>query len=340
MTSITQENYRKIILTGITPSGAPHVGNYIGAIKPALEMAKNPQIKSCFFIADYHSLIKLWDPKSRQEYIYDIAATWLSLGLDPEKTIFYRQSDITEILELYWILTSVTAKGLLNRTHAYKAILDYNRVNNKKNFDQGVTMGLFNYPILMAADMIAFNTDLVPVGKDQIQHVEIARDIANRFNNIYCTQLLKAPKVLVDHKTQTIPGIDGRKMSKSYNNTIPLFAESKKLRKLIMKIVTNSQPSNEAKLIQNCTIFSLYQHFSTQNEIIKFEKYYKQGICWKEAKSILFEKMDKVLKPARQRYKELIAKPKIIDRHLKLGAEKARESIKRLLKKIKETVGI
>lgn len=338
--SATKKNHQKTLLTGITPSGTPHIGNYVGAIKPALEMAKNPQFKSYFFIADYHSLIKLWEPELRKQYIYEIAATWLALGLDPEKTIFYRQSDIPEILEINWILTSVTAKGLLNRAHAYKAMLDDNQLHNKKDLDQGVTMGLFNYPMLMAADIIAFNADLVPVGKDQIQHIEIARDIVNRFNHIYHTQLLKTPKALVDDKTETIPGLDGQKMSKSYNNTIPLFSTAKQLRKLIMKIVTNSQLPTEPKSTENCTIFSLYQQFANQAEASELAKRYQQGIGWGEAKAILFEKMDEVLTPAREKYEALIAHPEIIDRYLKSGAEKARMSAVKLLKRIKTTIGI
>ena len=338
--SAAQPNNQKTLLTGITPSGTPHLGNYIGAIKPALEMAKNPEFKAYFFIADYHSLIKLWDPGLRQQYIYEIAATWLALGLNPEKVIFYRQSDIPEILEINWILTAVTAKGLLNRAHAYKAMTDNNQLHNKKDLDQGITMGLFNYPMLMAADIIAFNADLVPVGKDQIQHIEIARDIVNRFNHIYHTQLLNTPKALVDKNSQTIPGLDGQKMSKSYNNTIPLFSSSKQLRKLIMKIVTNSQLPTEPKSTENCIIFSLYQQFATQAEVMEFAEHYQQGIGWGEAKNILCEKIDKVLTPARQKYEDLIAHPKIIDAHLKSGANKARQSARKLLKEIKTVIGI
>lgn len=331
---------QKVLLTGTTPSGTPHVGNYIGAIKPALEMARQPELKSYFFIADYHSLIKLWEPRLRRKYIYEMAATWLSLGLDINRTVFYRQSDIPEILEVNWILTSVTAKGLLNRSHAYKAILNFNQRCNQKYFDTGVTMGLFNYPMLMAADIITFNADLVPVGKDQIQHIEIARDIVNRFNNIYQTQLLKVPEAVIDDKTLIVKGLDGQKMSKSHNNTIPLFCNSKQLHKLIMSIVTNSQPPAEPKSIKNCIIFSLYQKFADPAEVSEFSKFYQQGISWRDAKFILFEKMDKILSPARQQYEDLLAHPEVIDIHLNLGAEKARMDARKLLTKIKTIIGL
>lgn len=331
---------KKIVLTGITPSGTPHIGNYIGAIKPALEMAKNPEFDAYFFIADYHSLIKLWDSKLRQQYIYEIAATWLALGLDPEHVMFYRQSDIPEIMELNWILTSVTAKGLLNRAHAYKAAVDANIAEGEKDEEAGITMGLFNYPMLMAADIIMFNADLVPVGRDQIQHIEIARDIANRLNHIYKCNLLKAPEAMVDKETQTIPGLDGRKMSKSYNNTIQLFAPSKQLRKQVMKIVTNSQLPEEPKDTTECTVFALYKHFANESEVAALAERYQQGIGWGEAKQTLFEKMDEVLTPMREKYDYLLANKHIIDEYLAKGANKARVEAKQLLDKLKQQIGM
>ncbi|WP_119343141.1 tryptophan--tRNA ligase [Facilibium subflavum] len=336
----TQENHKKVVLTGVTPSGTPHIGNYIGAIKPALDMAKSSAFDAYFFIADYHSLIKLWDASVRQQYIYEIAATWLALGLDPSKVIFYRQSDISEILELNWILTSIAAKGLLNRAHAYKAHVDENRAQENPDLDAGITMGLYNYPILMAADIIMFNADLVPVGKDQVQHIEIARDIANRFNHIYKTSLLKIPTAMVDESCQTIPGLDGRKMSKSYGNTIPLFAPSKKLRKLIMKIKTNSQAPEEPKSTEGCTIFSLYQQFASQEEIDHLADEYQKGIGWGQAKQILFEKIDEVLTPFREKYEHLLGNTHIIDNALEEGAKKARAIAKPLLSSIKQQIGI
>lgn len=248
---------KKIVLTGITPSGTPHLGNYIGAIKPAIEMSQSNEYNCMYFIADQHSLIKLWDKKLRQQYIYEIASSWLALGLDPTKASFYRQSDIPEIMELTWIISTTTAKGLLNRAHAYKALVDQNIQEENADPDKGITMGLFNYPILMAADIIMFDANLVPVGKDQIQHIEIARDIANRFNHIYKNQILKAPQALTSEDSQTILGLDGRKMSKSYDNTIPIFSTKKKLRKQVMKIITNSQTPEEKK-IQRTVLYLQY----------------------------------------------------------------------------------
>jgi tryptophanyl-tRNA synthetase len=337
---IAKEIHKKIVLTGITPSGTPHIGNYIGAIKPALEMAKNPDFDAYFFIADYHSLIKLWDAQLRQQYIYEIAATWLAAGLDPKKVMFYRQSDIPEIMELNWILTSITAKGLLNRAHAYKAAVDANIAEGEKDEDAGVTMGLFNYPMLMAADIIMFSADLVPVGKDQIQHIEIARDIANRLNHIYGSHLLKAPEALVDKDTQTILGLDGRKMSKSYNNTIPLFAPSKLLKKLVMKIVTNSQLPEEPKEVKDCMIFALYKHFADETEVSILAKRYQIGIGWGEAKQMLFEKMDAVLTPMREKYEYLLANKQIIDEYLAEGAAKVRIEAQHLLVRLKQQIGL
>lgn len=331
---------KQIVLTGITPSGIPHLGNYIGAIKPALDLAKNPNYQARYFIADYHSLVKLWDPKLRQNYIYDVAATWLACGLNPEHVIFYRQSDVAEILELSWILTTVAAKGLLNRAHAYKALVTQNEEANKQDPDAGITMGLFNYPVLMAADILAFHTNLVPVGKDQIQHIEIARDIANRLNHIYQTELLTLPEALVEEKTKTLPGLDGRKMSKSYQNTIPIFIEPKKMRKLIMKIVTNSQLPEEPKETTDCTLFNLYQAFASKSETQAIAKRYAEGIGWGEMKQILFEKVSTSLEEPYQYYQELIQDKKTIDTILKEGKDKARAIASPLLANVRKAVGI
>ena len=330
---------KQVVLTGITPSGTPHIGNYIGAIKPALELAENPDYKARYFMADYHSLIKLWDADLRKQYTYEIAATWLALGLNPKQVIFYRQSDVPEIMELTWILTSMTAKGLLNRAHAYKAQVDAN-LEEGVDTDAGITMGLFNYPVLMAADILMFNTELVPVGKDQIQHVEIARDIAARFNHVYKTDLLTLPKALVDDKTQTIPGLDGRKMSKSYGNTIPIFAPEKKLRKLIMKIKTNSLLPEEPKETEDCTLFALYQCFANESELNEMKTRYQAGIGWGEVKQILFEKINADLKTPRDKYNELMADHDKIESLLKHGAEQARMIALPLLNKVRKKIGI
>ncbi|MCP4414437.1 MAG: tryptophan--tRNA ligase, partial [Gammaproteobacteria bacterium] len=230
---------REVVLTGITTTGTPHLGNYVGAIRPAIEASHNKNVTSYYFLADYHALIKNSNPKLLQQSTFEIAATWLACGLDPEKVVFYRQSDIPEIMELTWMLTCMSSKGLMNRSHAYKAIIQANEQNGKTDLEEGVTMGLFCYPVLMAADILMFKANKVPVGKDQIQHIEMARDMAQRFNHYY-GELLVLPQSVIDQKSSVLSGLDGRKMSKSYNNTIPLFLPEKKLRKMIMKIVTNS----------------------------------------------------------------------------------------------------
>lgn len=329
---------QKTILTGVTPSGIPHIGNYVGAIKPALAN-QHEYAHSLYFIADYHSLVKLWDATERQNYILHNAATWLACGLDPNKTLFYRQSDVPEIMELNWILTSITAKGLLNRAHAYKDQVAKNSEAGDKDPDAGITMGLFNYPVLMAADILAFNANLVPVGKDQIQHLEIARDIALRFNHLY-GEVFAIPAPLVDEKTQTLPGLDGRKMSKSYQNTIPLFVPSNVLRKLVMKIKTNSQLPDEPKQTEGCSVFQIYRAFATPEQADALAKRYVSGIGWGEAKQQLFELLDNTLSEPRQQYDELIANPNEVYRILKEGAEKARAIAGPMLTKVRRQIGI
>lgn len=332
---------QKIILTGVTPSGTPHLGNYIGAIKPAIEMIKNDRYKCMYFIADQHSLIKLWDKKLRQQYIHEIASSWLALGLDSDKAYFYRQSDIPEIMELTWIISTTTAKGLLNRAHAYKALVDQNLQKENIDPDKGITTGLFNYPVLMAADILIFDADLAPVGKDQIQHIEIARNIANRFNHIYQKSILKAPQALTSEDSQTILGLDGRKMSKSYDNTIAIFSTEKKLRKQVMKIITNSQTPEEKKDPNNCTIYAIYKSIASQSEITALEeKYLAGGLGWRDAKQILFEKINEHLRDAREKYDYYINNPKIVDDILSQGAAKVRPFAKNKLKKVKDIIGM
>jgi tryptophanyl-tRNA synthetase len=330
-------NKQKITLTGITPSGTPHIGNYIGAIKPALD-AQGDGEAHYYFIADLHSLIKQWDPKLRQQNVLEVAATWMALGLDLDKTIFYCQSDIPEISELNWILGSLAAKGLLNRAHAYKDKVAQNETDGEDP-DHGITMGLYCYPVLMTADILAFNATHVPVGKDQIQHLEIARDIANRFNHVYA-DVFALPEAVVDKKAQVIPGLDGRKMSKSYGNTIPLFETSKKLRKSIMKIVTNSQPPEEPKDWQACTVFNIYQSVATPDEIAALKQRYEAGIGWGDAKQTLFEKLDSLLAGPRERYNELINSPAPVHEALQQGAEKARKIAAETLKAAKIAAGL
>ena len=326
------------ILTGITPSGVPHIGNYIGCIKPALA-SQDDGNQHLYFIADLHSLIKQWDAKARQENTYEIAATWLALGLDPEKTLIYKQSDIPDIMTLNWILTSVAGKGLLNRAHAYKDKVADNHVEGRDP-DQAITMGLYCYPILMAADILAFNAEHVPVGNDQVQHIEIARDIAARFNHIYQTDILTLPQALVDEQAKVIPGLDGRKMSKSYGNTIPIFLPSKQLRKMIMKIKTNSQPPQEPKDTEGCTIFSIYKAIATPNELEALAAQYQAGIGWGDAKQILFERLDQLLEAPRERYFSLMNDKAQIDSILADGAQKARDLTAPLLATIRQVIGL
>lgn len=327
----------KIVLTGITPSGTPHIGNYIGAIKPALD-AQSDSGQHYYFISDLHSLVKLWDAKQRQTNVLEVAATWMSLGLDTSKTVFYRQSDIPEISELNWILTTLAAKGLLNRAHAYKDQVAKNEADNQDP-DNAITMGLYCYPVLMSADILAFHATHVPVGKDQLQHLEIARDLALRFNHVY-QPILTPPEAVVSENIQTILGTDGRKMSKSYNNTIPIFGTSKKLRKNIMKIVTNSQPPEEPKDPSNCTVFSIYQSVASATEIETLRQHYQSGIGWGDAKQILFEKLDALLTEPRERYDAFMQEPQPIYDALAAGAEQARVVAKQTLADVKQAVGL
>jgi len=326
------------MLTGITPSGVAHIGNYIGAIKPALAEQQDGR-EHFYFIADYHSLVKCWDASLRQQYSYDVAATWLALGLDADKTLFYRQSDVPEILELNWLLTSVAAKGLLNRAHAYKDKVAKN-VHEGQDADNAITMGLYCYPVLMAADILAFNAKYVPVGKDQIQHIEIARDIAARFNHIYQQEVFVQPEAVVNEKTQTILGLDGRKMSKSYQNTIPVFTSSKQLRKNVMKIVTNSQLPEEPKDPEACTVFSIYSALATDEQVKELRARYEQGIGWGEAKQVLYEHLESLLQGPREKYRALMADRAGLDRLLEQGALRARDIAGPILQQAKRAAGV
>lgn len=325
------------ILTGITPSGTPHIGNYIGAIKPAIA-AQAHYDQALYFIADYHSLVKLQDATVRQQYLYEIAASWLALGLNPERTVFYRQSDVPEITELAWILATVAGKGLLNRAHAYK---DQVLKNEQEGLDPdaGITMGLFCYPVLMAADILAFNAEQVPVGKDQIQHIEIARDIAARFNHIY-GEVFVLPNAMVDETSHTLPGLDGRKMSKSYDNTIPLFLPSKELRQRVMKIVTNSQLPAEPKDPSQCSVFQIYRAIATPQEAAALAARYASGIGWGEAKQCLFEALEALLAEPRARYEALMADKAQIDKALQQGAARARAITAPIVRQVRKAVGL
>lgn len=326
-------------LTGITTSGTPHLGNYTGAIRPAVENSKNQKLKSYFFLADYHSLVKNHNPAQRKQSTLEIAAAWISLGLDYNNCVFYRQSDIPEILELAWILTCLTSKGLMNRAHAYKAAKEHNIKEKYNDPDKGINMGLFAYPILMAADILMFNAKKIPVGKDQIQHLEMTRDIAIKFNHTY-KDLFVLPQFVVDESSAVLQGLDGRKMSKSYNNYIPLFDTQKRLRKQIMRITTNSLGPNEPKDPETCTLFGIYKAFAKPSQTIKLKKRYEQGIAWGQMKQELFEYIDDILKNPRKKYNDLIKNPEDIELILKNGAIKARQYASCFLKKIKDATGI
>ncbi|MDA3916179.1 MAG: tryptophan--tRNA ligase [Deltaproteobacteria bacterium] len=326
-------------LTGITTSGTPHLGNYVGAIRPAVKTSKDRDIMSYYFLADYHSLIKNSDPKLRKQSTLEIAAAWIAMGLDHENCVFYRQSDIPEIPELTWILTCLAAKGLMNRAHAYKAVAAQNVETGQNDPDKGITMGLFSYPILMAADILMFNARKVPVGKDQVQHLEMTRAIAGRFNHVY-KKIFILPQVVVDENSAVLSGLDGRKMSKSYNNFIPLFDTQKSFRKQIMKIKTNSLGPEEPKDPETCTLFSIYKAFATNVQTKELEKRYQEGIAWGKMKQELFEYINEILKDPRQNYSELIKNPGDIEQILEKGAIKAREFSVPFLEKIRKTIGI
>ncbi len=315
---------KKIVLTGIKPTGVPHLGNYLGAIKPAIELAEQEDYEARYFIADYHSLNSIRDPEILKEYTYEVAASWLACGLDPGKALIYRQSDIPETFELTTMLMAFTAKGLMNRAHAYKAQVDFNVEKNNPQ-DHGINMGLYTYPVLMAADILLFDTNLVPVGRDQKQHIEMAQDIAEAINHNYGQPLFTIPEPRINEDTQVVTGLDGRKMSKSYGNTISLFLPEKKLRKTINKIVTNSQGIDEPKNPENCSVFALYKLFSSAAEQEELAKIYRAGgMGWGDAKSRLFEKINRVLTPIRSRYQELMEDKRAIDEILDDGSSRAR----------------
>jgi tryptophanyl-tRNA synthetase len=322
-----------IYLTGITTTGTPHIGNYVGAIRPGIAASKDPSTEHFYFLADYHSLAKNEDPDKIARSTLEIAASWMALGLDTERAFFYRQSDIPEIPELTWILTGMTAKGLMNRAHSYKAAVQENDERGNADPDKGVTMALYSYPILM------FKSTKVPVGRDQKQHVEMARDIAQRFNHHYGETFVLPEPVIGEH-TAVLKGLDGRKMSKSYNNTIPLFATEKRLRKLIMKIKTNSLEPGEPKDTVDSTLYEIYKAFATGEETRDIEQRYAEGIAWGEMKQLLFEYINEQLKPAREEYERLIANPQVVEAELQKGAEKARERSAPFLAEIRDRIGI
>lgn len=330
---------RTRVLTGITTSGTPHLGNYAGAIRPALAASRDPSVESFYFLADYHALIKCQDPARVQRSTLEIAASWLACGLDPSQVWFYRQSDIPEIPELTWLLTCVAGKGILNRAHAYKAAVDRNREEGVDD-DAGISAGLFMYPVLMAADILIFNADRVPVGRDQIQHIEMARDFGQRFNHLY-GEHFTLPEAAIEAHVATLPGLDGRKMSKSYDNVIPLFAPRAQLKKLVYSIVTDSREPGEPKDADASNVFQLYQAFATPEQAADMRRAFADGIAWGEAKAALFERIDAEIGPLRERYEALIANPAHIEGVLRDGAARLRERYARpLLAQLREAVGL
>lgn len=327
-------------LTGITTTGTPHLGNYVGAIRPAIEVSKNEAYESFYFLADYHAIIKCHDPQQIKQSTREIAATWLALGLDTDNAVFYRQSDIPEIMELAWVLTCMTAKGLMNRAHAYKAAVQENEQSDANDPDKGITMGLFSYPILMAADILMFNAEKIPVGKDQIQHVEMARDIAQRFNHHF-GEVFTLPEAVVDDSTAVLVGLDGRKMSKSYGNTIPLFLPTeKKLQKAINKIKTNLLEPGEAKDPADSAVFEIWEAFATAEQTTYMREQFAQGIAWGQAKKELCALINDQISEARERYFALMDQPGFIEQQLQKGAEKARQHSRPLLAKVRQAIGI
>lgn len=328
------------VLTGITTTGTPHLGNYVGAIKPAIAASQDPGVQSYYFLADLHALIKCQDPERVRESRLEIAATWLALGLDTDNAIFYRQSDIPEIPELTWMLSCVSAKGLLNRAHAYKAAVAENEAANNQDPDKGVTMGLFSYPVLMAADILMFNANKVPVGRDQIQHIEMARDIGGRFNHLFKGEFFTLPEAVVDDEVAVLNGLDGRKMSKSYNNTIPLFVAEKKLLKLVRKIKTNSLEPGEPKDPVGCTLFQIYSAFASPGEREAMRQEYANGIGWGDAKNRLFELLNEQLREPRERYEALMQDPGHIESILLKGAERARAEAAPFMDRMRQAVGL
>ncbi len=336
---MSKQNER--ILTGITTTGTPHLGNYVGAIRPAIQASQNPENDAFYFMADFHALIKSQDPQAVHQSSMEIAATWLALGLDTDNATFYRQSDVPEIPQLTWILNCVCAKGLLNRAHAYKAAVDAN-VAEGEDPDKAVTMGLFSYPVLMAADILMFGANKVPVGRDQVQHIEMARDMGQRFNHLFSKKdpLFVLPEAMVDDSVALLQGLDGRKMSKSYGNTIPLFLPEKKLQKSINKIVTNLLEPGEPKDPETSAVFQIYQAFANDQQTAEMRQAYADGIGWGDAKKQLFALINEEIGEARERYYDLLTRPADIEDILQKGAKKARAVSIPMLEKVRESVGL
>jgi tryptophanyl-tRNA synthetase len=335
---MTSAPHNRRVLTGITTTGTPHLGNYVGAIRPAVAASREAGVESFYFLADYHALIKCDDPVRIQRSTLEIAATWLAAGLDPERVTFYRQSDIPEIPELTWLLTCVTGKGILNRAHAYKASVDRNNEAGNDP-DADVTAGLFMYPVLMAADILMFKAHEVPVGRDQIQHIEMARDIAQRFNHLYGEHFV-LPEAVIEESVATLPGLDGRKMSKSYDNTLPLFAKPEAMRKLMAGILTDSRAPGEPKRTEGSALFQIYQGFATPAEADALRQAFADGIAWGDAKTQLWARVERDVAPLREHYEALMAQPQRLEDILQAGASKARSVATPFMRELRQAVGL
>jgi len=334
--SMENAQQKPSVLTGIKPTGRPHLGNYLGSIRPALELAHTHE--AFYFIADAHALTTVKDPERLDDLVCQVAATWISLGLDPEKITFYRQSDVPETFTLAWILSCFSAKGLLNRAHAYKAATAKNLSEGRDN-DADVNVGLYSYPILMAADILLMAAENVPVGRDQQQHLEMTRDIAAAFNNIY-GRVLTLPAPLARSAVETITGLDGRKMSKSYNNTIPVLCEPDELRRLVMRIVTDSRRPEASKDPEQCNVFALYRHFAPVGEVARMKaRYLEGGLAYKTVKEELFDILDMRFSEARTRFAGLMAERPSLKKILKKGGIKARDRARHTLNAVRRAVG-
>lgn len=329
---------QKTLLTGIKPTGTPHVGNFLGAIKPAIHMVHDYE-KSFLFIADYHAINTIQDGARLHDLTLSIAATWLACGLDPSKTVLYRQSSVPEVFELETILNAITPKGWMNKAHAYKAAIDTNAAEGRDR-DDGVSMGLYTYPILMAADILLYSAHVIPVGKDQQQHVEIARDIAQRFNHTFSTDTLVLPEAFIQEELESVTGVDGRKMSKSYDNIIPLFATTEEWKKVINRIPTDSSTVEEPKDLSNCVIFDIFKSLAPAEQTATLKARLEAGgIGWGEVKAQLLDVLESQFGQYRDRYNELMANPAEIERILAEGAEKAQAVAHQKLQEIRSAVG-
>lgn len=326
----TWDNLRpvKTSLTGIKPTHLPHLGNYLGAIRPALSLVED--YRTFYFIADYHALTSVRNADALRGYIRDVAATWLACGLDPDRTLLYRQSDVPQVFELTWVLSCLLATGQLERGHAYKDAVARGESPNA---------GLFNYPVLMAADILLYDTDVVPVGKDQKQHLELTRDVATRVNHVYGDGTLVVPEPLIS-EAPLVPGTDGEKMSKSRGNGIPLFAPPKKLRKVIMSIKTGSEALEEPKTAEGSTVYDLYCLVAPDQAPEMKRKLEAGGYGWGHAKDDLFKAVEAEIGPKREAYLEIRADEERLDALLHAGAGKAREIANRTMDRVRSAVGI